>query len=133
MSRLWLVGIVAAALALVAVPILIAAEGEDAAGERPRQRRPGERGEGAGNRPSRPRVEVSEQDQAKMQKQIQAVQNAIDALQKKAVEVLGDERAARGFIMQTIFTRLRPQGGREGGERGKREGDRKRPKGENAR
>jgi hypothetical protein len=114
MNRLWLAGLVMLGLALVAVPIVLAAEGEG--GERSRERRANREG-GEGERGRRPRVEVSEQDREKMKKELAEVEKAIDALTKKATEVLGDERNARMFVMQTIFARMRGQRTREGGER----------------
>jgi len=96
---------VVVALVLMAGPIL-AAEGEG--GERPK-RPEGERGP--------PRVKVSEEDQAKMKDQIAALEKAVAELTAKATEVLGDERAARSFVAQTIFAKMRPTGTREGTDR----------------
>jgi len=114
MNRLWLAGLLMLGMALVAVPIVLAAEGEG--GGRSRERRVNREG-GEGERGRRPRVEVSEQDRAKMKVELAAVEKAIDSLTKKATEVLGDERNARMFVMQTIFARMRPQGRPGGGER----------------
>ena len=67
-----------------------------------------------------------------MKAELAAVEKAIDTLTKKATEVLGDERDARMFVMQTIFARMRPQGTREGGDRegGERTRSREREGGE---
>ena len=121
MSRLCLAGILAVALVLVAGPILTAADNEGAGADQPKR----VRGAGAeGERPKRPRVEVSEENLAKMKAEIEKLDTAIDALQKKAVDVLGDERNARMFVMQTMMRKLRPQGAKEGEKAGAKNAER---------
>ncbi|MBL7139644.1 MAG: hypothetical protein ISS74_01910 [Planctomycetes bacterium] len=118
MSKLWLAVMVVVALVLVAGPAL-AAEGEDGA-EKPK--RP------AGERGGPPRVEVTKEQAKEMKTEIEALEKAIADLQAKAIEVLGDERAGRGFTMQTIFTKMRPEGAeRPGGREGGAEHGKKRP------
>jgi len=115
MSRLWLAGLVVVALVLMAGPAL-AAEGAEQ-GKRPE-----------GERRAPPRVKITDEQAQQMKDEIKALEDAVAALQAKATEVLGDEHAARGFVMRTIFRKLRPEGRREGGEKRKGEGGEKRGK-----
>jgi len=115
MNRLWLAGLVVVALVLMAGPALAAEGGER--GKRPE-----------GERRGPPRVKITDEQAQQMSTEIQALQDAVAALQAKATEILGDERAARSFVMQTVFAKIRGPGGREGGEKGKREGGKKRGK-----
>jgi len=122
MRKVWLLGFVAAAVMVAGS--MMATYAEEGAPPPKGERKAGEgRPEGR-----RPEVAATPDQLAKMQDHIKGLEDAIKALEAKAVEVLGPLDGRR-FLMQTIMKSVRPAGeGRPEGKAGegrKPRGDRK--------
>ncbi|MCX5670631.1 MAG: hypothetical protein NTU94_04840 [Planctomycetota bacterium] len=122
MRKVWLLGLVAAAV-LVVGP-MAAAYAEEGAPPPKHERKAGAEGKGAGKQPE---LVVDPAKMELMKDKIKDLEDAIKALEAKAVEVLGPADGKR-FVTQTITKSMRASRGA-----GKGEGRKERKPGEGRR